>query len=231
MISMELIKYAEEELTKWGAFNKDSIYGGMVGKAVMELIKVFFDQGHSGMSASIVLNLFKKLASFKPLSHITGEEDEWNIVSFDNWETVALSENAEEEAEQIQKILDEKPEQAIYQNKRIGGVFKKGKNGIPYYIDAIVFKGEEDYDTFTGRVETITSKQYINLPFEPKTFYIDVIREFHSLEWFESNNISYYETAYINNDTNKPDYYFYKIKDKEQLKEVYKYYKNEEDNS
>lgn len=45
---------------------------------VLELLKVFSDQGHSGASSPYCVNMFKKLALFKPLGPLTGEDDEWN---------------------------------------------------------------------------------------------------------------------------------------------------------
>jgi len=76
-----LVKHARGELERIGAFDKDKdFYGGMTGNAVMELVKVFAEQGHSGMSASLVRGLFARVANYEPLSPLTGEDDEWNDV-------------------------------------------------------------------------------------------------------------------------------------------------------
>ncbi len=73
-----LEKHAEEELKRSGAFSEeDDFYGGMTGKAVMELVKTFAEQNHSGMSAAIVIQLFSKVAAYEPLSPLQGTEDEW----------------------------------------------------------------------------------------------------------------------------------------------------------
>ena len=53
----------------------------MIGEAVMDLIKVFSKQGHSGFSATMVLNIFSKVANFKPLTKITSDPSEWNDIS------------------------------------------------------------------------------------------------------------------------------------------------------
>jgi len=77
-----LTDFARLELKAIGAFSeKDDFYGGMTGKAVMELIEVFSKQGHSGMSASLVRSLFDRVSNYKPLSPLTGEDDEWNEVN------------------------------------------------------------------------------------------------------------------------------------------------------
>ena len=76
-----LTSHAKKELKRAGLFMKDSDYGGMIGKAVMDLIKVFSKQGHSGFSATIVLNIFRKVANFKPLTKITSDPSEWDDIS------------------------------------------------------------------------------------------------------------------------------------------------------
>jgi hypothetical protein len=142
-----LIEHAKKELEMAGLFNKDGdFYGGMTGNAVMELIKVFDKQGHSGMSASLVISLFKELADFKPINPIKNEPDEW-------------TEYAE----------------GMFQHKRLSSLFKDGADGRPYYLDAIVW--DEGGNCFNGTVGEITSRQFVKLPFLPKTFYVKVNKE------------------------------------------------------
>lgn len=47
---------------------------------VIELIRVFSKQGHSGFSAPYCVETFRKLALFEPLVPLQGTEDEWNEV-------------------------------------------------------------------------------------------------------------------------------------------------------
>lgn len=139
-----LINHAKTELEMAGLFDSEKdFYGGHTGKAVLELIECFSNQGHSGMSASIVIDLFSRLADFKPINPITGAEEEWCDLG-----------------------------DGKYQNKRCFSVFKEDGNS-PYYLDAIVWR-ESDGSCFTGTVQDITSRQFIKLPFFPKTFYIDI---------------------------------------------------------
>lgn len=161
-IIMGLIEHAKTELEIAGLFDKEGdFYEGMTGKAVMELIEIFSKQGHSGMSAPLVADIFKKLANYEPLRPITGKDDEWNDVS------------------NLGKTL--------YQNKRCSGLFKAGKDEQAYYIDAIVKRdqngtcwsgmawlSEEDYKS-GDRSKMVGKKGYVkSFPFTPKTFYIDV---------------------------------------------------------
>ena len=161
---MSLIDHAKTELEIAGLFDKEGdFYEGMTGNAVMELIEIFSKQGHSGMSAPIVADIFKRLANYEPLGPITGRDEEWSDVrDFGNGKS-------------------------WYQNKRCSALFKDGKDGRPYYIDAVIKRdqrgvtwsgmawlSEEDYKS-GDRSKMIDKRGYIkSFPFTPKTFYIDV---------------------------------------------------------
>lgn len=77
---MSLTEFAKDELTRAGLFDKDSDYGGMLGDAVMKMIEQFADEGHTGFSATLAVQAFSKLASYQPLTPLTGEDDEWTEV-------------------------------------------------------------------------------------------------------------------------------------------------------
>lgn len=150
------------------------------------LCEAFGKSGQSGGSApytaTALSQAVKKLCLHEPICPITGIENEWVDVSEHN---------------------DGKK---WYQNNRCFALFKDGKDGIPYYLDAIIFKSQ-DGNTFTSHggngIEGILSTQYLKaLPFIPKSFYIDVISEEVSKGLWE-----------------------HKIKDWKQLRGVWKYYK------
>jgi len=69
--------WAKEELDRAGLFDKGSDYEGKLGDAIMELVGVFSRQDHSGMSAAVASDIFKKLTSWKPLTPLTDDPDEW----------------------------------------------------------------------------------------------------------------------------------------------------------
>lgn len=194
-----LYQHAERELRAAGFYEPDSDYGEMLPAAVLELVAVFSKQGHSGMSASIVRQLFNTLVDFKPLSPVKGDEDEWAEVGEQNGVMV-------------------------YQNKRLSSVFKEGVDGLPYYLNAIVFKGEEEHDTFTGTVEGVKSRQYIKLPFTPKSYTVRVYKDYVIGEPADKEN--FYEEKLTDGTTR---YYQYRIANKDLLNEVYGYYKSPEE--
>lgn len=67
-----LQEWARSEIAKVGLADPDSDYNGMIGVAVLQLIKVFAAQGHGGFSAGLTIEAFKRLASYQSLS---GEPD------------------------------------------------------------------------------------------------------------------------------------------------------------
>lgn len=114
-----LVNHAKLELELAGYFDKDGMYGDMIGKAVLELVETFFEQGHSGMSAAIVSQIFTRVAEFKPLTPLTFKEEEWGETGLNG------------EAEMS------------FQNKRNSAVFKSGKDDRPYYINAYTMQRDE----------------------------------------------------------------------------------------
>lgn len=82
-------------------------------KHVLELLKVFADEGHSGSTAPYTVNMFKKLAMFEPLVPLTGEDWEWSECG-----------------------------NGVFQNKRCSRVFKQADrfNGQAYDIEGRVFR-------------------------------------------------------------------------------------------
>jgi hypothetical protein len=119
---MSLVEHAERELKAVGLQDSDE-YDGMVSEATLEIVKVFADQGHSGFSAAIVTSLVEKLMRFEPLTPLTGEDDEWTELNYD--------------------------EHMAYQNKRCSHVFKRS-DGTAYDIQGRVFR-EPDGSCYTSK--------------------------------------------------------------------------------
>jgi len=105
-----LLSYAEDELNRIG-MTEDSPdeMNVMMRKHIVHMVKEFSEEGHSGFSGRYALNILTKLLEFKPLTPLTGADDEWNLVGDGHW-----------------------------QNKRCSSVFK-GVDGSCYDIDGKVF--------------------------------------------------------------------------------------------
>jgi len=106
-----MLKWAEQELRYAGYDVNDPEDGPnrWLAEGTLKLLELFADQGHSGMSAPYAVALFQTLASWKPLTPLTGDDSEWMEVGPDVW-----------------------------QNKRASNVFK-GEDGRAYWMDGIVF--------------------------------------------------------------------------------------------
>ena len=75
---MGLLDYAKSELDR---IHKDE--DGMqeqINNDILEIVKVFEDQGHSGFSSGYAINALERLLNFKPLTPLTGENDEWQEI-------------------------------------------------------------------------------------------------------------------------------------------------------
>ena len=76
-----LIKHAEREFRAAGWVDENGKFEDevqeMICKHVIDLLKVFSEEGHSGSSAPYVVNLFSKLAMFQSIAPLTGEDWEW----------------------------------------------------------------------------------------------------------------------------------------------------------
>jgi len=131
----------------------------MICKSVLDLLKVFGEEGHSGSSAPYAVDLFKKLALFEPVVPLTGEDWEWVDVS-----------------------------EGMLQNKRCGRVFKE-KDGKAYDIDGKVFfewierpleEDEIGYPGVSRYKSSYTSREsrvYVTFPYAPKTEYVEVFKD------------------------------------------------------
>jgi hypothetical protein len=49
----------------------------LINKDILDIVKIFCNQGHSGTSASYLIGKVTRLMDWKPISALTGEESEW----------------------------------------------------------------------------------------------------------------------------------------------------------
>ena len=137
-----LIAHAEKELDLIG-MTDDGDINGMMRKHLLHMIKEFADEGHSGFSANYAIQCLSKLLAYKPLSPLTGEDDEWGEVAQE----------------------DEGP---LFQNKRYSSVFKVGKDGEAYNIDGKVFWNwftDENGEQYKSYYTSSGSKMPVTFPY------------------------------------------------------------------
>lgn len=115
---MGLHEFAVDEFKKLNIDvenGKESDFDVWGAKCVLRLIDTFAEQGHSGLSASWTLEIFNKLASYKPLSELTSDPNEWFMYN-----------------------------DGEYQNKRCPAVFTTDSTfKTAYYLDGYIFVTKE----------------------------------------------------------------------------------------
>ncbi len=134
-IGYKPIEECENDPNKW------------IQESVIEMLEVFSKQGHSGSSAPFAIEYFKKLANFKPLAGITGEDSEW------------------------------KNAHGTFQNNRLSSVFKEKKDSKPYFLNAIVWRNQKGLTFTGAIDGVSSRQYIKSFPFTDKTFYIDVIED------------------------------------------------------
>lgn len=156
-------------------------------KEIRKIVKKYSRSNQSGGSnpftSGAISSSIRDLLRFNPVSPIYEDEDIWN--------------------EPLGK-------RKVQQCQRLSSLFKE-PSGEAYYLNAIVFRDIDDGFTFTGTVEDVKSSHYVNFPFTPRTFYIDVKEEKDDLlEDYEEKELEEYN---------------YKIVDRSQLEDVWKFYR------
>lgn len=124
-----LYDHAKKELELAGLLDKNSDYDGMIGEAVLELVKAFAKQGHSGFSANYTLEVFDKVARFKPLTPIGKSKDEWM---------------------HIQGLLTETGNEELWQNTRRSTTFSRDGGKTWYDIDDPKLNNGDTWKPKTG---------------------------------------------------------------------------------
>jgi len=117
---MSLIEHAKREFKalNWPGTEESQKW---ICDNLIEMLEVFSKQGHSGSSAPYILDCFDRLARFKSLRPLTGEDSEW------------------------MEVCDGE----LWQNNRDSEVFKSSKDGIAYWISGIIFR-DPDGSTWTN---------------------------------------------------------------------------------
>ena len=75
---LEFAKWQLNKLTDKCKDEDSKIMQNMINNDVLELLKVFLEQGHSGFSAPIATRLFYKLANYKLVTEVEDNPDDWN---------------------------------------------------------------------------------------------------------------------------------------------------------
>ena len=152
-----LVEFAEGELNLLLKSCKDSESlktQKAVNDDILDIIKLFSSQGHSGFSAGYSLNILKRLLDYKPLSAITGDEDEWEQLNYS-------------------------PDLA-YQNKRCPSLFRDA-DGKVYNVEARVFSDDNGHTWYNCKESREYVELPYEVPAKPECVIIDNMQERNSV--------------------------------------------------
>lgn len=156
-----LVKYARDELNRLEEACKTQDakeLQRMVNGHILDLVIIFASQGHSEFSGSYALSNFKRVADWKPLTPLTGEDDEWI------------------------EIGDNGKGGVVEQNKRYSALFRENHdNSTAYDVDDIIFSDNGGITWFTNQSKAQKYRKSITFPWmppdEPLKVYIKYTKE------------------------------------------------------
>lgn len=137
------IEYAKRELNRFIDEKDPCEIQEKINENIIQIVSVFAEQGHSGLTASYVTNALERLLRFLPLQPLTGEESEWMEVG-----------------------------DGTEQNIRCSRVFRKNKdNSAAYDIEGKVFSDDEGKSWYTSRESRVEIEFPYIPPTHPERIY------------------------------------------------------------
>ena len=160
-----LVEFAENELNLLLKSCKDSESlktQKAVNDDILDIIKLFSSQGHSGFSANYSMNILKRLLDYKPLSAIEDREEDWIELYYS-------------------------PDIA-YQNKRCPSIFKDA-DGKVYNTEAKVFSDDNGHTWYNCKESREYINLPYEVPSKPEYVVIDNQQERKSVMHIIVNTI------------------------------------------
>lgn len=149
-MSSALYEYAKKELERIEKGCKDEESLSMqqaIDKNILELINVFSNQHHSGFTATYVIGILQRLLHYKPLTPLTGEDDEWEDVTSYGYDT------------------------PTFQNKRCSAVFKDDRGA--YWVEGKIFSSDLGHTWYTNSDSCVPVTFPFNVPDKSEVVVID----------------------------------------------------------
>ena len=151
---MSLIEFAEAELKRLEDNCNDDSEALKAQKSitadVMQIVNTFVGQQHSGFSAGYMLNILDRLLRYKPLTALTGEDDEWLDCS---------------EFGMVDK-----------QNKRCTSVFKR-PDGTAYWVEGKIFSDDGGKSWYTSKDSHVEIEFPFEVPLYSENVYVEPSEE------------------------------------------------------
>lgn len=138
-----MYKWAKAELERLIPEDDDDGMQQMINKDILNIVKVFCSQGHSGTTGNYTLSMINRLLDWKPLTPLTGEESEWS------------------------EVID--GSDLSQQNKRCSAVFRRNyDNSTAYYLYGKVFSDDGGQSWFINGESHIPITFPFTVPAKPE---------------------------------------------------------------
>lgn len=136
------LEWAKKELELVGG--KEDEMQKRINADILAVLETFSNQEHSNFSAQYVIRTITRLMDWKPITPLTGEDDEW-CEPYDS------------------KV------NTTQQNKRCSSVFRKDyDNSTAYHIEGKIFSDDGGQTWFTNRKSFVPVTFPFHVPDEPE---------------------------------------------------------------
>ena len=146
---MSLVEFAEKELDiilKNCTDDEGRKMQKAINRDILDIIKLFSEQGHSGFSAQYSMTMLKRLMDYKPLTPIEDNEEDWTKLDYDD--------------------------DLAYQCSRCPSLFKD-KQGRVYNVEGKVFSDDNGHTWYTCGDSRIYVELPYDVPSKPEYVVID----------------------------------------------------------
>ena len=147
---MSLLEFSQNELKRLeencGSDIEALELQKVVTNDVLQIINTFVQQQHSGFSANYMLNILDRLLRYKPLTALTGEDDEWEDCSKYGMQDM--------------------------QNKRCTSVFKR-LDGTAYWVEGKIFSEDGGKSWYTSKDSSVDITFPFDVPMHSENVYVE----------------------------------------------------------
>lgn len=147
---MSLLEFSQNELKRLeencGSDIEALELQKVVTNDVLQIINTFVQQQHSGFSANYMLNILDRLLRYKPLTALTGEDDEWEDCSKYGMQDM--------------------------QNKRCTSVFKR-PDGTAYWVEGKIFSEDGGKSWYTSKDSSVDITFPFDVPMHSENVYVE----------------------------------------------------------
>ena len=151
---MSMLEFAKSELKRLedncGDDEEALKMQKLITADVLQILNTFVEQQHSGFSAGYMLNILDRLLRYKPLTPLTGADDEWEDCSQYGMQDM--------------------------QNKRCTSVFKR-PDGTAYWVEGKIFSEDGGKSWYTSKDSHIDIEFPFDVPMYSENVYVEPSEE------------------------------------------------------